>query len=869
MSPSSATAGAAEAACLHCSPARTVWRRRTADGEVVEKVYESGSLADAEREAALGMLATGPSVVEYLGAGTDAATGRPKVTLRYVAGENLEARVARLGALPAAAAIELLLPVARALARLHALRRDGLPHGLCHGDVKPQNLLATDGDTLLLDFEHATAIGGADERPFTGGTSAWSPPEALLGAPPHKGFDVFGFGATLAFLLDGGVERRLPRHPDVDALVATCCAPEPDARPTADEIAVRCERLLAVLRDDPLERNLHDWATGDLATVPTAPRDPRATVWFRRRRLLQRLPKLLAPTAPPARDPDLLRADLDAVDRVLARFPRNPAALQRRVQLLRAIGERTASAAEVVRERERAEAFDDALHWLRKVEALATTALHTPGGLAAVTAVAPGAQPGPLQRDPIGFLRRLSEQTETVRGELQARVADITAAEQALDLETAELRLEALAADLGGTSPTVAERRDLLHRLEFYLDRIARAQANVERVAPLWDPDALRPLQAIVAAADAALQNRPRRDGGGNVGLRSLQLTLRNVAEEFPHLQQVEPALSSLSRVLEHLTEQAWQQLSDAEQRLRLVPVPVRPLQLALGRLDTLRTLEAFIDRPERARSELLDGIERLRLGLEQARSARDRLAENAEHALARGHWTTGLFEMERAVARLNPADDDEQAEAKRLRERLQAARRTKQEIEAAVRRNSELASEYTKLEDDPASTFGARLQLLQERRDCLMFLVMHVQSERAELYCRDLRSVEAAIAVERAGDAERRLDALAEPGQRLRLARETLETLGAGGSSGGTDDGEAPGRLVRLREHWRTVAAQCQRAIEAQHREQDRRRRQSRRMLALALLAVAITGTAVAFAIQPQWLGSVLGLAPVMAKER
>ena len=262
----------------------------------------------------------------------------------------------------------------------------------------------------------------------------------------------------------------------------------------------------------------------------------------------------------------------------------------------------------------------------------------------------------------------------------------------------------------------------------------------------------------VAHAADALASHVHRESSGrGSVGLRSLQLTLASVVDEFPHLGQVPPALTALSNALTHLTDESWQQLSDAEQRLRIVPVPVRPLQLALGRLDTFRILEAFVDRPERPRSELLDGLERLRLGLEQARSARDRLAENAEHALARGHWTTGLFDMERAVERLNPADDSERVEAERLRERLQAARRTKQEIETAVHRNVQLTARYAALEDDPLSTADARLRALQERRDCLMFLGLHMPNDRVELYRKDLRGVEALIATERAADAERR----------------------------------------------------------------------------------------------------------------
>lgn len=853
----SPAADSAAPACLHCSPQRTVWRTPTQGegADEVRKVYVAGAMAEAEHENAMGVAASGPGVVPYLGTCTDEASNRPAVRLQFVAGENLESLAQRLGAIPAARALTLVGQVATTLARLHAIETAAAPRGVCHGDVKPQNLLATADDTvLLLDFEHARAVGtGSGPRAFTGGTTAWSPPEAHSGAQPDATFDVFGLGATLAFLLDGGTSRRVPRHPDVDALVLACCDADPLARPKAAEVAARCERLLAVVRDDEAERHLADWTTGTCQVEPSSDTDPRSSMWTRRHRLLQRLPSLLSqPNTLPAEPADL-QAELEQCARALARFPRSHAALARRQELLGAVAQLLASAAETVHNQHKAERFDDALQWLRTTEALVSAATAMPAGLASIVPVPDGTSPGPLQRSPFAFLQLLMQKTETAREELRARTDEVSAAERALDLVLAEQRIDAMANEYGGTSPTVAERRDQLHRLGFYLDRIARAEPHVERVGPLWDPVALQPLQELVAAAGKALEARAQRDAGsGTVGLRSLQLTLANVVEEFPHLEQVPAALDALAQALLHLTDQAWQQLADAEQRLTVVPVPVRPLQLALGRLDTFRMLEAFVDRPDMPRSELLDGLERLRLGLEQARSARDQLAENAEHALARGHWTTGLFEMERAVAGLNPVDDSEHVEAERLRERLQAARRTKQELEAAVRRNVELNASYVALEDDPASTSLQRQQVLQDRRDCLLFLGMHMQTERAELYRKDLRQVEAQLALERAAGAERRLSALTDPVQRLRLARETLETLGVGSSGDGST--EQSGRVLRLQEHWRTVTSQCQRAVTAMQEDQQQKVREKRRMVLVTILLVLATTTAVGFALKP-WL--------------
>jgi hypothetical protein len=61
----------------------------------------------------------------------------------------------------------------------------------------------------------------------------------------------------------------------------------------------------------------------------------------------------------------------------------------------------------------------------------------------------------------------------------------------------------------------------------------------------------------------------------------------------------------------------------------------------------------------------------------------------------------------------------------------------------------------------------------------------------------------------------------------------------------------------VRLIEHWRTLAAQCQIAVDALQREQQVRERQRRRMVTIAAIAVVATGATIVFAVRVWWLGA------------
>lgn len=834
---------------LHCSPQRLVYATTDAVGgeRRVCKVLVAGSMADAEHEVAMARLCAGPGVVRYLECSTVPTTNRPCTWSAFVDGTDLDRIVAEQGALPATTICRLVAPVATTLAAMHALRRDEAPRGVCHGDVKPKNLLHTGTTTLLLDFEHALPIGA------NGGTD-----DATAAR------DVRDLGTTMRWLATGGGRSDLPAHPDFVVLLDACTAADPAQRPSAAAVAATLTTLALRLANDPDEARLDAVARGDVGGTDDGTRPDLAAWCQRRRRVLRRLPHLLdAPAARPT-DPRALLREIRRVARVLAWFPRHTGAWRRHRELAAAAGRLVADAASHTNTLRRSEEFDVAGAWLDDAIELLHDVMPKPGGCPIPFPGTP-LTAGPLHRDPVAFLRHLADENAAAKLELAEATERILEMKNRLELERAGQAIDAMAAHYGGSSPTVARCRDRLHRLGFYLDRIARAQPNVERVEGLWDAAALQPLTDFVATAATAVTTTQRRSrsepAAGVVGLRSLQITLANLGEEFPRLQRVAVAHETLAQAIAHLTDQGWQLVAEAERYLRSVPVPVRPLQLAVGRLDTFRILEAFVDRPNRPRSQLQDALESLRLRLDQARAARDRLTEGAEHAMARGHWTTGLFEMERAVADIDPGDEGERREAERLNQRLAEARRKKHEIEAAVRRNVDLATRYGTMQDDPASSFEDRLRVLAERRDCLRMLAVHAPEERTVLYANDLREVEAEIALERSAHAEQRLDGITDLAARLAVARETLESLSA---STNDESGLQPGRTLRLLEHWRNATLQCQRALDRAQEEERLRSRQRRRTWRIAAAAALVSAGAIFTAVWP-WLAN----RPARAAER
>jgi eukaryotic-like serine/threonine-protein kinase len=225
------------------------------DGEHVERFRH-----EARVVAAL----SHPNIVTVIDRGEQ--NGRQFIVFEYVAGENLKSLIQREAPLAEHEAVELGLQIARALAFAH-------DHGLCHRDVKPQNVLLGDGaEAKVTDFGIARSLDVRDGITQTGtvlGTSDYIAPEQARGSRATVQTDIYSLGVVLYELLTGELPFRgenfvavAMRHindpvpsvralrPDVsprlDAAIQRAMAKEPRQRfGSMDEFAAELEACLA------------------------------------------------------------------------------------------------------------------------------------------------------------------------------------------------------------------------------------------------------------------------------------------------------------------------------------------------------------------------------------------------------------------------------------------------------------------------------------------------------------------------------------------------------------------------------------------------------------------------------------------------
>src|SRR5258708_4022225 len=145
------------------------------------------------------------------------------IAMAYVAGETLDQRIERDGALSPETAARLLGELADALAYAHA-------RGVVHRDVKPDNILldAASGRALLSDFGIArmSGDGRSSAPPSDGGVAgpaAFMSPEQARGEPVDSRSDLYSLGVVGYYALTG----RLPSTGETDSLVLSLHATTP------------------------------------------------------------------------------------------------------------------------------------------------------------------------------------------------------------------------------------------------------------------------------------------------------------------------------------------------------------------------------------------------------------------------------------------------------------------------------------------------------------------------------------------------------------------------------------------------------------------------------------------------------------------
>ncbi len=132
------------------------------------------------------------------------ADGLLYYVMPFVEGESLRQRIDRERQLPVPEATRLAAEVADGLDYAHR-------HGVIHRDVKPGNILLSDGHAVLADFGIARAINVAREERLTGtgmavGTPLYASPEQAAGEDTLDGrSDIYSLGCVLYEMLTGEV----------------------------------------------------------------------------------------------------------------------------------------------------------------------------------------------------------------------------------------------------------------------------------------------------------------------------------------------------------------------------------------------------------------------------------------------------------------------------------------------------------------------------------------------------------------------------------------------------------------------------------------------------------------------------------------
>ncbi|WP_432987973.1 protein kinase domain-containing protein [Dactylosporangium sp. CA-233914] len=246
-----------------------VWRARdlVLDRDVAVKLLAAelaGKAGNRERirsEAQVVARLQHPNItaVHDYGEAGDVSAGRngrrPYVVMELLEGELLSDRL-RSGPMSWRRATQVCAQVAAGLAAAH-------DRGVVHRDIKPSNVMLTAAGAKILDFGVAGLTGSYDpddERDGTVfGTPAYLAPERLLGGGVIAATDVY----TVGLLAYRCLTDRLPWHADtptqmianhvyepphplpeipglpveVGRLVTRCLAKDPDARPSAAEVA--------------------------------------------------------------------------------------------------------------------------------------------------------------------------------------------------------------------------------------------------------------------------------------------------------------------------------------------------------------------------------------------------------------------------------------------------------------------------------------------------------------------------------------------------------------------------------------------------------------------------------------------------------
>lgn len=194
--------------------------------------------------------------------------------LPYVRGESLRQSITRETQLPIEECVRITCEVADALSHAHS-------HGIVHRDVKPENIMLSDGHALLADFGIARTLDVHTGERLTSsglivGTSAYMSPEQAAGEERIDArSDIYSLACVLYEMLAGVQAFTGPTTQSVIAQrFKHTPRPVSTFRPQVPEYLEKAlDKALAISPADRYSK-IKDFAA-DLPNVPTAVRDRR------------------------------------------------------------------------------------------------------------------------------------------------------------------------------------------------------------------------------------------------------------------------------------------------------------------------------------------------------------------------------------------------------------------------------------------------------------------------------------------------------------------------------------------------------------------------------------------------------------------
>ena len=186
-----------------------------------------------QREVTVGGSLEHPNIVPIFSGGE--VEDVPFLIMPYLPGDSLRQRLEKSGKLDIAEAVTIGRQIADALVCAH-------DRGIIHRDIKPDNILFSDGRAMVTDFGVAVAIKASMDDRLTApgevlGTPTYMSPEQAMGRYQLDArSDIYSLGCVIYEMLIGEAPFR-PSHPD--AVIV---------RRLADEAPNACRRRAEVPR---------------------------------------------------------------------------------------------------------------------------------------------------------------------------------------------------------------------------------------------------------------------------------------------------------------------------------------------------------------------------------------------------------------------------------------------------------------------------------------------------------------------------------------------------------------------------------------------------------------------------------------------